>query len=49
MLLHCIKNFENLQKEVDDIQIEVDGGCDVFLWGEFVDEHVGVKDDEARE
>lgn len=38
-----------MQEQVDDVQVEVDGGQDVLLWGELLHQHVGVVDDEATE
>ena len=38
-----------MQEQVDDVQVEVDGGQDVLLGGELLHQHVGVVDDEATE
>lgn len=38
-----------MEKEVDEVQIEVDSSHDVLLRGELVHDHVGVKYDEPTE
>lgn len=37
---------ENVQEEIEDVQVEIDGSMDVFLRSDFSHDHVGVKDDE---
>uniref|UniRef100_A0A8D3D290 Beta-2-microglobulin n=1 Tax=Scophthalmus maximus TaxID=52904 RepID=A0A8D3D290_SCOMX len=32
VLLHGVEDAQDVQKEVDDVQVEVDGGQDVLLW-----------------
>lgn len=49
MLLHGVQDAENVQEEVDDVQVEVDGGQHMLLGGELVHEEVGVIDDEGTE
>lgn len=38
-----------MQEEVDNVQVEIDGGQDVLLRGELLHQHVGVVDDEPTE
>lgn len=38
-----------MQEEVNDVQVQVNGGQDVFLRGQLVHQKVGVIDDEATE
>lgn len=38
-----------MQEQVNDVQVQVDGGQDVLLRGQLVHQQVGVKDDEATE
>lgn len=38
-----------MEEEVEDVKVEVDGGHDVFLWGQLVQHHLGVHDDEEGE
>lgn len=38
-----------MQEEVDDVQVEIDWGQNVFLGGELLHQHVGVVDDETAE
>lgn len=38
-----------MQEEVDNVQVEVDGGQDVLLGRELLHQQVGVIDDEATE
>lgn len=38
-----------MQEEVDDVQVEVNGGQDVLLRGQLVHQQMGVIDDEAAE
>lgn len=38
-----------MQEEVDNVQVEVDGGQDVLLRGELLHQQAGVIDDEAAE
>lgn len=49
VLLHRIQDAEDVQEQVDDVQVQVDGGQDVFLWGELVHDQVCVVDNEATE
>lgn len=49
VLLHGVNDTQDVQEEVDDVQVEVDGGQDVFLGGELLHQQVGVIDDETAE
>lgn len=49
VLLHGVEDPQDVQEEVDDVQVEVDGGQDVLLWGQLLHQQVGVVDDEAAE
>lgn len=49
MLLHRVEDAQNVQEEVDDVQVEVNGGQDVLLRRELLHQHAGVVDDEATE
>lgn len=49
MLLHGVQDTQDVQEEIDDVQVEVDGGQDVLLGGELFHQQVGVIDDEAAE
>lgn len=49
MLLHGVQETQDVQEEVDDVKVEVDGGQDVLLRGELLHQQVGVKDDETAE
>lgn len=49
MLLHGVEHTQDVQEEVDNVQVEVDGSQDVFLGGELLHQKVGVVDDEAAE
>lgn len=49
MLLHRVQDTEDVQEEVDNVQVEVDGCQDVLLRGELLHQQVGVVDDEAAE
>lgn len=49
VLLHRVEDTENVQEEVDNIQVEVNGGQDVLLRRELLHQHAGVIDDEATE
>ncbi len=40
---------EDVKEEVDDVQIEADGGRNVLFWGHLVHDTVSVEDDEERE
>lgn len=44
-----LHNAKDVDKEVDEIQVEVDGSHDVILSGKLVHDEVGVKYDEATE
>jgi hypothetical protein len=43
------KHAEDVLEEVDDVEVELDGGDDVLVVGVALDEVVGVVDDEAGE
>lgn len=49
MLLHVVQNTQDMQEEVDNVQVEVDGGQNVLLRGELLHQHVGIVDDKATE
>ena len=49
VLLHRVQDTQDVQEQVDDVQVEVDGGQDVFLRGELLHQQVCVIDDEATE
>ena len=50
LLLLCFtKNPQNVQEEVQNVQVEIDGGQDVLLWGDLVHHHVHIKDDKTTE
>lgn len=49
VLLHGVEDTQHVEEEVDDVQVEVDGGQDVFLGGELLHQQVGVIDDESTE
>lgn len=49
VLLHRVEDAENVQEEVDNVQVEVNGGQDVLLRRELLHQHAGVIDDEATE
>lgn len=40
---------QDVDEEIDEIEVEVDGRKDVLLRGHLVHDHVSVKDDEATE
>ena len=42
-----LKDLEDLDEEVDDVQVQLDGGQDVLLGGHAGHDHLGVVDDEA--
>ena len=42
-LLAVAKDTEDVQEEIDDVEIEVDGSVYVFLRGDLVHDHVGVE------
>jgi len=50
---HSISAFpeqaKNVKEEVDDIEIEIDGGMDILLRRHFMHNHVCIKDDEHGE
>ena len=45
--IHFFHDFKDLNEQVDDIQIEFDGGNNVFFGGHSFHDHLGVKDDES--
>lgn len=49
VLLHGVQDTQDVQEEIDDVQVEVDGGQDVLLGGELFHQQVGVIDDETAE
>lgn len=49
VLLHGVQETQDVQEEVDNVQVEVDGGQDVLLGRELLHQQVGVVDDEATE
>lgn len=49
VLLHGVEQTQDVQEEVDNVQVQVDGGQDVLLGGELLHEQVGVVDDETAE
>lgn len=49
VLPHGLQQTQNVEKKVEKVQIEVDGGHDVLLSGHLVHDHVCVKYDEATE
>ena len=42
-----VQDLEDLNEEVDDVEVQLDGGYDVFLGGDAGHDHVGVEDYEA--
>ena len=44
-----LQDLEDLDEEVDDVQVELDGGQDVLLGAESGHDHLSVHDDEQRE
>ena len=42
-----VQDLEDLNEEVDDVEVQLDGGDDVFLGGDAGHDHVGVEDYEA--
>ena len=49
-LISAVSNdAENVHEEVDDVQVELDGGQDVLLGAESGHDHLRVHDDEQRE
>ena len=44
-VIEVIKDAEKVEEEIDDIEIEGDGGMDVLLSRHLVHDHVGVVDD----
>lgn len=48
VLLHGIQDSQDFHEQVDDVQIQVDGGQDIFFWRKLVHQHVGVKHNECR-
>ena len=44
-----LQNSEDVDEEIDDVQVQFDGGHDVFLGGHFVHDHLSVVDDEQSE
>lgn len=49
VLLHGVKDAQNVQEEVDYVQVEVDGGQYVLLGWQLAHQNVCVVDDEAAE
>lgn len=47
VLVNLVQDLEDLDEEVDDVQVKLDGSHDVLLRGQSVHDHVGVEDDEA--
>ena len=45
----CLENPQDVDEEVDEVKVEVNGGKDVLLRWELVHDDVSVKDDEATE
>ena len=45
--VNFLENLEDFNEKVDDVQIELDGGDDVFFGGDASHNHLGVIDDEA--
>jgi len=48
LLLRSIENLEDLQEEIDDVEIEINGSENVFLGRQLVEQHVGVHNNETR-
>lgn len=42
-----LENLEDLNEEVDDVQVEVDGSHDVFFRRNSLHDHLGVKNDKS--
>ena len=49
VLFHGVQDAQQVDKEVDDVQVQVDGGQDVLLRGQLVHQKVRVVDDEPAE
>ena len=49
VLLHGVQDAQQVDEEVDDVQVQVDGGQDVLLRGQLVHQKVCVVDDEPAE
>merc|ERR1712026_248316 len=47
--VYFLQNFEDFNEQIDDVQIELDGGQDVFLCTESGHDHLGIVDDEEGE
>ena len=45
----CLEDTQDVDKQVNKVQVEVDGGNDVLLRRELVHDDVGVKDDKTTE
>lgn len=48
VLFHCIQDAQNLNKEIDNIEVQVDRGQNVFLRRQLMHQHVSVKHNESR-
>ena len=42
-----LEDLENLKEEIDDVQVELNGGDDVILRRNFGHDHLCVKNDES--
>ena len=42
-----IQDLEDFDEEVDNVQVELNGGHDVLLWGQPMHDHVRVKNNES--
>lgn len=49
IFLGVVEDPENVEEEVDDVQVQLDGRQDVFLGWEPMDDHVRVVDEEQGE
>lgn len=49
MFLHGVEDAQDVQEQVDDIQVEIDGCQDVLLWGQLVHQQMGIENNEAAE
>jgi len=49
VLTSRLHDAEDVDKQVDEVQVEVDGSHDVLLWRQLVHDHVSVKYDKAAE
>ena len=48
VLFHCIQDAQNLNEEIDNIEVQVDRGQNVFLRRQLMHQHVSVKHNESR-